>query len=579
MDQNRISILVAGPAGAGIKSIGFLLQKTLQHSGFNTFGYTEYPSLIRGGHNTFQVDYSLSKINSSSTKIDILVALDQESVTTHIDSLKKDGVIIIDQSLLEFVTPSNQQKIISLPIDKTLEDNDIPAIMKNVFEIGVIMAISDFPMSKLKKTINWKFGSKGKAIVDANIKAALVGYKLVEGTPNDTKKGLIMPDKIKETLVLSANEACGLAFIAAGGKFYSAYPMTPATNILHYLAKHGASKGILVRQASTEIEAIGVAAGASFAGARSMVGTSGGGLDLMAEFMSLLGICELPLVIIDAQRVGPATGLPTWQEQSDLNIAKYSAHGEFPRIVVAPGDAEETYYLLAKSLDLADKYQLPIIFLTDKHIAESFFTVNIFKDIDNPDRGKLANEKQLTKYINEYAFPRYKDAENDGISTRSIPGQKGGIYVCNSDEHTKEGYSTENGEIRIQQQNKRQRKLERLTKELPTPIVHSYSSTETVIVGWGSTKGAIMDTQKQLITERIYVDFIQFQYLLPLNYNKITQLFGRYKNVILVENNSTGQLLNDLKLSDVNVNHVITKYDGKPFFFEELVNIIKSKLK
>jgi 2-oxoglutarate/2-oxoacid ferredoxin oxidoreductase subunit alpha len=585
MNSSQYTIKVGGPAGSGVKSIGLLLQKALQRIGFYTFGYTEYPSLIRGGHNIFQVDFSSSTINSSTRNCDLLLALDTQTIKEDSQYVNEDGVIIYDSDVID--NPNEHMKdeitLLDVPISKTLEENDIPKIMQNSVQLGVIMAICDYPIEALYEAIAWTFSDKEKDIIDKNKKAAKIGFDLIEGTEKDMEKGLTLPEdqkKAKPNLVLTANESCGLGFISAGGKLYSAYPMTPSTNILHYLARHGAQKDIVVRQASTEIEAIGLAAGASFGGIRSMVATSGGGLALMGEFISMLGIAELPVVMIDAQRTGPATGLPTWQEQSDLNMAKRVGHGEFPRIVCAPGDPLEAYNMTIEALELADKYQIPIIMLTDKHVAESYYSVSkedyaeIASQTKQKYHGKTWNSirKEENGEMTE-EFKRY-DYTEDGVSKRSIPGWKDGIYIANSDDHAPTGYSIEDSDTRIKQQDKRMRKLEAIKEELKdrSYSIYGEKSAKTVIVGWGSTKGTILDTIDYLNsnTDKRYA-FLQIKYLYPMNKHLLKSRLSKYEKVILVENNSTGQLSENLKLAGIEVNKAVLKYDGRPFFRDELI--------
>jgi len=344
---------------------------------------------------------------------------------------------------------------------------------------------------------------------------------------------------------------------------------------LHYLALHGPERGIVVRQASNEIEAIGVAMGASNGGVRAMVGTSGGGMDLMTEFISMLGIAEIPLVIINAQRSGPATGLPTWQEQSDLNMAKYAGHGEYPRIVCAPGDPYEAYVMTQECLNLADVYQIPVIMLTDKHVAESFYTTPKFPHPIPINRGKLIiNEED----IKEKPFLRYSLDTPDGISPRTVPGLKGGIFLASSDEHSQEGYSTEDGNVRIDQQSKRLKKNEAIIKAINNFEYYGEKDADVLIISWGSTKGAIIDSITELNEDKSSkkFGFLQIKYLFPLNYEKLSKLASKYKKVILVENNSTGQLLPDLRLAGINPDSMALRFDGKPFFKDELVDEIRN---
>lgn len=606
-----MSIKVAGPAGSGVKSIGLLLQKTLQRLKFSTFGYTEYPSLIRGGNNMFQVDFACHQINSSNSKANILVCLDKPSMDLHKKDLSSNALIIYDpgeadEKVIEEIKAQSPGIIfLGVNIANVLKENNIPPIMENSMQLGLIMAVCKLDISALESTISWIFKAKSAEIIEQNKKAAHlgkdVGVEAMKSRPeldnferltqcqnssNEAdKNNLSSSDK----MVLTANDACGLGFIAGGGKLYSAYPMTPSTNLLHYLAKHGPKKGIVVRQAATEIEAIGVAVGASYAGARAMVGTSGGGMDLMTEFLSMCGIAEVPLVLVNAQRSGPGTGLPTWQEQSDLNMAKNSGHGEFPRIVLAPGDPEEAYYMTVTALNFADKYQLPVIVLTDKHVCESFYTVNKFKQVEIDHGLTIVNEEMLAAILQKYKitdkkkgnFKRYADILASGVSPRTIPGVKGGVHLCSSDEHDEFGYSTESGEVRNVQQAKRLRKEEAILEELYSEKcpeayqIYGKDTAELLVVGWGSTKGAILDA----IKASPEIAFMQIKYLYPMNHQKLGEIMRKYQKIILVENNSTGQLKNDLILSGIVPDEVILKYDGKPFFADELHGIFSGMIK
>lgn len=572
MMKQHIAIKVAGPAGSGIKSIGLMLQKSFQRLGLYTFGYTEYPSLIRGGHNTFQVDVSTQPVNSSTQKIDILLALNPESITLHIDEINKGGVLIADKTIVPTDTSSIKKQnihLIDLNIKEVLEKNEIPLIMQNSLQLGVIMAICNLGLDSLFEAIDWTFEKKGDDVKNNNKKAASIGYELVEGTSKDIDFTIIPPKSKQEYMVITANEANALGFIAGKGQFYSAYPMTPSTNLLHYLALHGPERGIVVRQASNEIEAVGVAMGASNGGVRAMVGTSGGGMDLMTEFISMLGIAEIPLVIINAQRTGPATGLPTWQEQSDLNMAKYAGHGEYPRIVCAPGDPYEAYIMTQECLNLADIYQIPVIMLTDKHVAESFYTTPIFPQPIAVERGKLITTEEGIK---ENHFLRYKSDTPNGISPRTVPGMKNGIFLASSDEHSEEGYSTEDGNVRIVQQSKRLKKGDKILKEINNFEYYGDKNADVLIIGWGSTKGAILDSISELNEEQsgTKYGFLQVKYLFPLNHEKLSQIASKHSKIVLVENNSTGQLLPDLKLAGISPHSMILRFDGKPFFKDEL---------
>ena len=564
----QLSIRIAGPAGFGVKSIGKLLQKALTKTGLYTFGYLGYPSLIRGGQNFYQINISNKPINASLAKVDIFVPLNADAFYTYKYELSNKATVIIDANIISAEQISNaltnKHTLISIPALETLKQNNINPIAQNIFMVGVILKILGLSTKATQTLIKNKFASKGEEVVKFNLKALSLGYEAYHKSLYSFKHGKIN----KKNVVLSGNEAIALGFIKADGTFYSAYPMTPATNILHFLGKHGPKYNIIVRQASTEIEAIGVASGASFAGARAMVGTSGGGLDLMGEFISMLGITEIPLVIVDAQRTGPGTGLPTWTEQSDLNMARAIGHGEFPRIVLAPGDPQEAFELTQTALNWADKWQIPVILLSDKYLSESFFTVSkkTFNKEIEIDRGQLTHKPDKD-------YLRYK-FEKNGVSKFIFPGAHNITQVVNSDEHDEYGNSIESDPTRVLMQGKRIKKLENIRKAMPLPKVYGPKNAKRAIVAWGSMKWPAIYLAEKLnanATKHKYA-VIHFTFMYPLNYSKLQKLFAKYKEIILMENNSTAQLKHDLELAGAKITKTLLKFDGEPFFINEDLN-------
>ena len=597
---NQFSIKIVGPAGSGVKSTGQLLQRSLQHLGFYTLGYLGYPSLIRGGQNSYQIDFSQEKVLAPKSTSDILLALDFTALEKYIATLSLNGIAIIDKNQLQTDRhPSLKElqkqavfDLIELPISQILAKNQLALIVQNSFLVGTVFELLHYSNQPVKTFLKKNFAKKGESTIQANLRAVELGVEATRQSRHDfskqTKNSLnLLPSQPNnqrevETLMLTGNDAIALAFIKAGGQFYSAYPMTPSTNILHFLKQHGEKHGLVVRQASTEIEAVGVAVGASYAGARSMVATSGGGLDLMTEFISMTATTETPLVIVDAQRTGSGTGLPTWTEQADFNIAKYGGHGEFPRVVIAPGTPLEAYKLLQEALNLADEYQIPVIFLSDKYLSETVFTldVKVVDQVDVPiNRGQLIINK-----VKQENYLRYK-LTTDGISPRTIPGVVNGLHVANSDEHDEYGSSIESEPMRIKMQAKRLKKLETLRKKLPLPKILGNKQAKIALVGWGSTKGVLEAVVKK-INQQAKTDskqssssstlaLVHFTYMYPLDYTRLAKLFTNFDKIILVENNSTGQLKEDLLLAGANLTQMILKYDGEPFFVSELLEEIK----
>ncbi len=579
---SQFSIKVAGPAGSGVKSTGHLLQRSLKRLCFSTLGYLGYPSLIRGGQNTYQVDLSRNKVLAPKSTTNILLALNFDALEKYAQTLASNSLVIIDETQVKDAhaeTLSQLEKkysfdIIELSVSQTLNENQLPPIVQNSFLVGAVFELLNYPTQPVIHLLKEMFERKGQVVVKANVQAVKLGTKAAQRFKKNLNPKLkagvdlspVCPTgKAKvETVVVTGNDTIAMGFIKAGGQFYSAYPMTPSSNILHFLEKHGKKHGLVVRQASNEIEAVGAAIGASYAGARSMVATSGGGLDLMSEFISMAATTETPIVVVNAQRTGSGTGLPTWTEQADLNMAKHTGHGEFPRVVIAPGTPLEAYKLTQEALNLADKYQIPVILLSDKYLSESVFTLTARKinHVNLPiDRGQLITTDTPEGYL------RYK-LTNNGVSPRTIPGVKGGLHVANSDDHDEYGNSIESDKMRVKMQTKRLKKLETLKKKLPLPQVLGSKQAKVALVGWGSTKGVLEAVAERLSTPTAVV---HFTYLYPLDHERLTQVFEPFEKVVLVENNSTGQLKEDLILAGANLTQMILKFDGEPFFVDELL--------
>lgn len=360
--------------------------------------------------------------------------------------------------------------------------------------------------------------------------------------------------------------------IASGCRFYSAYPMTPASSVLHNLADWSENAGMVVKHAEDEISAVLMAIGASYAGVRAMTGTSGGGFALMSEALSLAGMTEIPLVIFESQRPAPATGLPTWTEQGDLKFLANAGHGDFARAILAPANAEEAFYMTTLAFNLADKYQIPVFVLLNKYLSDGRQTVPDF-DVKKIkiERGEILTEKDLVK-IKEYK--RYLLTAS-GVSPRSLPGEAGGIYIANSDEHDELGYSIEgfSDEMRKKQMEKRLKKLSGILKELPKPKVFGPLKAKITLVGWGSTKGTVLEALPYLAN----VNYVHFPAPFPLLKNEAEKTLGHAKKIVCVENNATGQFAEILEQRGIKIHSKINKYDGRPFFPEEIVDYFNNR--
>ncbi len=565
-----INFKIGGQAGYGIMVTGKMFAKTCMRQGWSVFCYTEYPSLIHGGHNTYQVYANKESAHSQKADIQTLIALDEVTIKENTRELIHGGIIIYDSSHVTLKEKRGDVEYIDLPMIEISKEICGSELMKDTIALGAALALYQAHFPVLEQVIKNTFHGKAEEMIKQNIEAAKRGYEYVTQKDNskffDIKLNKI--EGVNNRILITGNEAIGLGALAAGCKFYAAYPMTPATAILHFLAANEREYDLVVKQAEDEISVINMAIGASFAGVRSMCATSGGGFALMNETLGFAAISEIPLVIVEAQRTGPATGLPTWSGQAELLYAIHASHGEFLRVVIAPGDVKESYEATIHAFNLADKYQLPVILLTDKYNVESPCSVEEF-DAENVkiDRGMLMTQKELDSIKD---FKRYEITKT-GISPRSIPGQRNGIYQANSDEHDEYGYSTENADMRNKMMEKRYIKLEALKKELPEPKIYGNKNANKTILCWGSTKLTVLEALKELDDVRV----IHIQYIFPFPSEFIKKSIDP-KSTIIIEGNQTAQLQQLIRQqTGIYIKKTLLKYDGRPFYPEEIIKALK----
>lgn len=556
---------------------GLILGKIATRSGYHAFEYSEYPSLIRGGHNVIEIRISDEEVYSQAKTVDILVCLNLDTYNLHSGEVKEGGVIVYDADRIPQDKLKKSDKKLSyvhVPFMKILRDNKLSTVMLNNIAIGVIMHILGADINILHSLIEENFAKKNQEIIDKNKLAAHLGFDSGQSSlPQGYFVKMIKKEKVIPKMYLSGSEMIGFAAIRAGCKFYAAYPMTPSSGLLHYLAQKSQGTGMVVKHAEDEISVINMALGASWAGARSMVGTSGGGFALMVESVSLAGITETPIVICMGQRPGPATGMPTWTEQGDLLFTVHSGHGEFPKIVLAPGDVEEAFQLTVKAFNLADKYQTPVFIMGDKCLQEGHQSIDKekisgFKFII--DRGKLLSEQELSKSV---PYKRYL-VTDDGISPRAIPGLKGSLHQSNSYEHSEDGHTTEDAQKRIDQVDKRNRKNDTyLREDFELPHLYGTKEKELTLISWGSNKAPILQAMKD---SGGAFNYLHFSHLWPLDKIKIRNILKSLKKTLLVENNSHaqfGQLLT--MVTGYEIENKLLKYSGRPIYPEEILEAVK----
>jgi len=552
------NILIGGAAGQGMETLAKVLEKLLKKKGFEIFTLQDYMSRVRGGHNFFQIRFGDEEINSHSDELDGIIALNKDTIELHIKDLKETGFIVADQAI-EY----EDARIYSLPLRTIAKTIGNPKVLGNVALGAVIKLFNlnlDFAEDLLKETFKPEVAAQ-------NIKAFEAGFKEVS-----TKYDIKAKSKDKSILI-NGNDAIALGALASGCKFYSAYPMTPSTSIMDYLASKIEEAEIVVEQAEDEIAAINMAIGASYAGVRAMTGTSGGGYALMVEAVGLSSMLEVPLVIAEIQRPGPTTGFPTRTEQADLKFVISATPGETPRMVIALKDPEDSFYQTMRAFNLADKYQIPVILMGDQFLADSLRTVKPF------DFKKIKIERHLSEeeYTGDKVYNRYEVTES-GVSPRITPGRiPGKTVLVDSDEHDETGHITESASVRVVMNDKRLRKMEFLKKELIEPEYIGEKDVDTLLVGWGSLYSPIKEAIKLLNAEgKTKYGALVFGDIWPLPDVLLKEKALKAKKVINVEQNATGQLAQIIRENTgIQMDGSYLRYDGRPISSEDIVKKLK----
>ncbi len=574
MKVSNIGWKIGGKAGYGIKTAGLIFSKIFAKKGYFVIDNNEYPSVIKGGHNNYTVRVSSDEILSINKSINILIALNEETLRLHQDEVTYGGYIVYDEcnsNIDSFKKSRKDINYVMVPFSKIISELGASKIMINSVSLGVSVALLNYDLELLKNVIKDFFKSKGTDIVNLNIKSSELGFKYLREKLKLNAYDLEIVKPSGKVLV-TGNDAVFLGAVRSGCKFYAAYPMNPSYPILDSFASIEEDYNIVARDAEDEIAVINMVMGASFTGARAMAATSGGGFSLMNESIGSAAMTETPLVVVLSQRPSPAIGLPTWTEQGDLLFATHASHGEFLRVIIAPGDPEECFYFTGKAFNLADKYQLPVIIMLDKYLSESHFSYDKFdfKKI-NVDRGKMLTDSK--KVDDEYK--RYINTE-DGVSPRTAPGVEGGVFIANSEEHDQYGYTDESAHNRKSMVDKRFRKIKSLMEEIPPPRIYGPTDAEITIWSWGSCKGPILEAMSILNQKEKKVNLVHFTYLYPFD-NEIVEGIVRETNKnILVENNKTAQLGKIIMMNTgYRIKNKILKYSGRQFLPEEIINGIE----
>ncbi len=559
---DELSVVLCGEAGQGIQTVEFLLTALLKQCGYNFFSMKEYMSRVRGGSNSTEIRISSRKVNAYVRRIDILFPLTRAALEHVRDRITEDTLILGERERLTSGGDTGDLKIVDTPFTALAKEVG-GAIYANTVAVGIIAGLLQFERDITDHYLGEYFGKKGDQVIKNNINALSKGYEIGERLRGERYPNLDIRKnpEIFDDIIVNGAEAIGMGALCGGCNFVSSYPMTPSTGILTFLAQQASRFDIIAEQAEDEIAAINMAIGAWYAGARGFVCTAGGGFALMTEGLSLAGMLESPMVLSVGQRPAPATGLPTRTEQGDLQFVLHAGHGEFARVVFAPGTLEDCFRLSRMAFDMADRYQIPVFVLSDQYMVDCYYN---FK---RPDISGFTAENHIVRTGRDYK--RYQFTES-GVSPRGIPGNGEGFVVLDSDEHTEEGHITENLDIRTRMVDKRLKRLDDLRREALEPELSGERDCRLMAVCWGSNANIVREAIED--SGRDDISLLYFKQLYPLPANTADYFQGAEKTV-LIENNATSQFGQVLRTeAGVNIEDTIHKYNGMPFSVEEMTD-------
>jgi 2-oxoglutarate ferredoxin oxidoreductase subunit alpha len=556
--------------------------RALKSLGFYINADREFPSLIKGGFACHRIDISDSPVHSISSAADVVWAVDRMGIKGYLHLAKEGALVIHDDDRFEKIpglpelSRRKKLKMIHIPARSIVARHGGDNRLKNMVTLGLVWRVFGLPLPVLEAEVKKRFAKK-KALLKIDLECIRSGYNAEEASSHKPFV-LPIPKKIPKTMFVNGNEAIGIGAIHAGVRAYYAYPMSPSSSILSYLAKKAHQTGMVVKQCEDEITVAQMTLGSSFVGTRALCATSGGGLDLMAETLSLSGMTETPLVIVNCQRPGPATGLPTWTCQGDLNMVIHSGHGEFPRIVIGVSDPESCFDFIQHAMNLSEQFQTLVIVLSEKTITETERTVPLFQQNTVPiERGIITKKNVLKKLESK---DRYRLTKS-GISYRWLPGSCPTPYYANSDEHQEDGTITEDAAESKAMMDKRMRKQKAILAALPQPKVYGVTKEADVsIIGWGSTKNVMMDAIPAAKKEGIRVNYLHYDFVWPILEKKAVTFFRNNSHVCLLEGNQTAQFGSLLEAkTGLSFAERFLKYDGRQFFFDEVMIFLRQQAK
>ncbi|MFQ5845025.1 MAG: 2-oxoacid:acceptor oxidoreductase subunit alpha [Planctomycetota bacterium] len=580
----EITVGIAGAAGDGLDRSGDTLARTAARLGLHVFTYNSYQSLIRGGHTWLRLRISEEKVDNHGDHLTVLIALNQDSIERHAREVESGGAILFNDAKLDCDPSLLSDGIAVVPFslpELTKDLGRLPPVMQNTLALGVLLHLVGFDADVTAEILAETFRHKGEAVVDQNVQVLRAGCDFAA-----TRASPLACDwsfSRKRRPVVTGNQMIALGAAAAGCKFYSAYPMSPASSILHWLAAHSERCGVLVKQAEDELAVVNLAIGAGHAGVRSMCATSGGGFALMTEAVGMAGMMEAPVVIVNVMRGGPSTGLPTKSEQGDLNQAFGASQGDSPRVILAPKSAEDCYDTAVEAFNLAETFQLPVLILSDLLLGEHRSTID--PEAISPDvaieRGEWVDEL-TSEHVESGGFRRYALTPS-GVSPRARPGIEGLIHVASTDDHDEQGVlisdENTNAAIRRKMHEKRMRKMEGVLSRLDPPALEGPAGAAVTLIGWGSTWSVIREAAARLAEEGVAANQLHFKYLHPFHEREAKRILEGCRRTIVVENNFSGQFARHLRAeTGFTVDHVVTRYDGEPFEPAQLARRIRRLL-
>jgi len=560
-----LNLVIGGAAGQGVHTITGLLARIMVRQGCHVLYNQDYQSRVRGGHLFNRIRISDQPLVSSREGIDLLVALNQETVSLHQDELATGGMIVYDASVVNEL-PQGVGSL-ALKAGDLLPDTKAAELAINAGASGAIIGLLKLPLDPFLALLEETFKAKGADVVAWNRQAAAQGHKQAAAVDNHhSLAGIKAPSQPR--LLISGHEAIAVGALAAGLQFVSGYPMTPWSSVLNAVGSRAERWGVVVEQAEDEIAAINMALGASYAGVRAMTGSSGGGFALMVEALGLASCSETPLVIVEAQRPGPSTGLPTRTEQGDLGFVLFASQGDSPRVILAPGTPAQGFAMTAKAFNLADRYQLPVFVITDQYFGDTNVTCEAHDFSNEVEIDRALAQGQVTGAYERYAYT------DSGVSPRRLPGF-GPVVMADSDEHTPDGHLTEDLQVRIKMHDKRLRKLKAVVQELDGITTAGPADAPLTLACWGSSLGPVAEAVARLNADKTPARMVHFSELWPFPAARATYALGRPKKLVMVEMNATGQCNRLLRQeTGMNADRLILKYDGTPFTPEYILRAL-----